>query len=775
MKKLLSIKKTILLLVFLSFNINAQNKSSKLQYDASKFYFELTTKNSSIKNYYEFSKNKTEKSYIFNFTDGGFVIIASDKNNTILGFSEKGEYKIEGSQLEKILKNDYQKKAIKNSKTSSFFSSISKNANNRKTLDEVQPFLTDVWGGVNAFDNNGNVIYAGNYFTPSNSSPGCVAISLSQMLYYYQWPKKGIGSNVYSDNYNGTLLRHAVFFDDIEYDWANMVDEYQGVASTNIQRKAMGELLYSSATALGMNFEPSGSTSNINKTPFVYSNFYRYTSHYENKSWPSFWSRVYDNVQNKIPVPIAIDASRTGDGHVVIADGYKEVNGKPYYHLNWGWYNDNGINAWYNIQAWTDASPGYNKVTGASFDVLPNPQITSFNNTGNGNDFTVNWEVSNKITVNEYTLEQKIDGGPWTEVANGITAKNYTITNPLGTIYQFRVKAKIFDSYYANSWSEVEVHAVTGGFDGYASFGGSQYAYARQTPDNDLDFTGDYTFETWVRLKSNNSNGNVILDQQNVFGIEITEVTATNYAIKFKALSNNSQLNSSNSGSKISLNQWAHVAITHQGNTTKLFVNGTIRQESNSTDFNLPSSNNALNIAERYHGSYSGKIKADLDQIRLSSNARYTTNFTPNREDIYTVDTNTISYFNFQNVHGVRLKDQAHRLSVIVKNETNYVEWNFETTNTSLSTIDFSLLKKSISMYPNPVTNNTTQLVFNNNLHLKNITIKLFDLTGKNLPIKITKSTQNNYQLSFNNISKGIYIIQLKGEGFTATKKIIMK
>ena len=75
----------------------------------------------------------------------------------------------------------------------------------------IDPFLNDVWGGVNCYDNNGNAVYPGNYYTPNHASAGCVAISMSQILYYYKWPLKGVGSNVYSDNFSGSLLRHASF------------------------------------------------------------------------------------------------------------------------------------------------------------------------------------------------------------------------------------------------------------------------------------------------------------------------------------------------------------------------------------------------------------------------------------------------------------------------------------------------------------------------------------------------------------------------------------
>lgn len=555
-----------------------------------------------------------------------------------------------------------------------------------KTNNHIDPLLTDIWGGVNCVDNNDIPIYPGNYYTPNHSSPGCVAISMSQILHFYEWPIVGMGSNVYSDDYDGTLVRHASYMDNIEYDWENMLNEYNGNASTDIQQQAIGELFYSVDCALQMDFEPTGSTSNINKTPFVYENHFRYTSHYEDISWPLFWVKLKENILAGFPVPVAVDASRTGDGHVFVINGYKEENGKTYYYLNWGWYGTN--NGWYNIEDWTSESPGYNTITGAVFDVLPNPQITSIVNTGNGNDFTINWEVSSKINWNEFTLEQKVNHGYWEEVSTGITSKKYTISNPSGDIYQFRVKSNIDGVYYDESWSETEIFIVNGGYDGYINLGGSQFAYARQTPNNSLNFTGDYTFESWIRLKDGNTNGNVIFDQQTVFGLEITDISASDYNVKFNSHATGVFLNSNVEGEKLKNNEWIHIAVTHSESQTKLFINGIIRDENTGSDFNLTSSDNALNIGERYRDGYSGLIKADFDQIRFSTIARYTSNFTPFKHQIYDVDANTIGYFNFQNVHKVRLKDEAFNLSVIVKNEPNFAEWNFEKVSQPLATQD---------------------------------------------------------------------------------------
>ena len=767
---------TLTLAILLSLNSFSQELNRTVKEVTANFYSDLTGNTSEIKSYVTLNKNEEFKTYVVNYKNGGYVITQETATGTkVMGISEVGEFSIEGSPLEKVIEGTFQRNSFTGENT---VLARTNNSSNRNPTGDIDPFMTDVWGGVNCFDDQGVAVFPGNYYTPSNCSAGCVAISMSQVLHYYEWPKVGVGSNTYSENYNGSLIRHSAHFDAIEYDWDNMQDEYQGVPSTDISRQAIGELYYSADCALQMNFEPSGSTSNINLSPFVYQNFFRFTSHYEDVTWSSFWSRLYDNIQQGRPVPVAVDASRTGDGHVFVVNGYKEIGGEPFYYLNWGWYNDNNINAWYNIQAWTDASPGYNQITGASFDLLPNPQITDITGTGSGNDFKVTWIVSDKIIPDEYTLEQNINNAGWTEVASGITATEYTITNPEDEVYRFRVKAMMQGAYYANAWSESKVHAVTGGYNGYGQFGGSQYAYAYQTPDTHLDFTADYTFETWIRLKDGNVDGNVILDEEYAFGIDIANVDeqAAEYDVKFTSHNSSASIISNANGFKLTPNTWHHVAISHTGTFTRLYIDGVLQAVDVSSNFSLASSNSAMNLGEKYRGGYQGRIKADMDQLRISTTARYTSDFAPDREEIFIVDATTVAYLTFQNFHGVRLKDAAAGLSFRVSNSTNNVEWSFDRTSGSLSTDDYELLKSSLSLYPNPVNNNRFQISFKEDVQVENVQIQIFDLLGKQIRFNNNQRAFNEWEVSINDSTPtGIYFVQISGDGFTASKKLIIQ
>lgn len=645
------------------------------------------------------------------------------------------------------------------------------------------PFLTDVWGGVNCKDSNGSSVYPLNYDTPSHCSPGCVAISLSQILHFYKWPKVGIDNNVYSENYNGTQFRHSAAHDGVFYDWDNMQDEYYKVSSSDISRKAVGELVYHVDVALEMDFEPSGSTSNVNRVPGV-QNHFRFSGHYkELGSYSDFWTRMQENLKNGHPVQVAVGSSTGSIGHAFVIDGYRESDG--FYHVNWGWWDKNNytgakINLWYDVEN-GHLGLGYDEITGAVFDFFPIPQISEITKTGTGNEFTVNWITSDNIVNDEYTLEQKIDDDNWTEVA--VTTNKYYTINPSGKVYQFRVKAKTDGSYYSDSWSETVVYAATGGYNGYAVMDGTQSIFAYQTRDSKINFSDEYTFETWIRVKSGSSTGDVIMDKSGVFAFEISSKTSTSYAFIFQA--NGNTLNSSNSGKQISLNEWVHIAISRNANKTMVFVNGELYDESTS-NFKLTDSNNAFNVAERYHSGYSGRIVADFDEVRLSTLARYNSNFTPSRTEQFVVDDNTSCYLTFQNIpsfnylegfngkYRFRFKDSSSNLAFRFEKSV----WNYEETENELSNNDLDLIASLIKVFPNPSVNDFVEITIEDNdlVNSRNVQFNMFDLNGRIIELHNTyELSSNKWQLQLSSLEAGVYILQVDGGNFKMNRKIIIE
>lgn len=748
-----------------------QNKQIEYGIVASNFMAGITAKETQIESvniFTEFGKTI----YVYQISDnGGWVLIKEyeDGHSEVSGFSDKGVLEIQNNPIFGRITNE-----IQNIPLTLKSAPLSQTRSITET-HTVENFVPTVWGGVNQDDASGNNVYAANYYTPYHCSPGCVAITTAQLLNYYEWPIVGEGNHIYSDNYDGTAMRHQSFFDNTILEWDNLANIYHQATTTAEQQVALGRLMYNTAVSYDMNFEPTGSTANIIDGPFAYTNFFRFTSHYELVSWSSFWTRLNENILNYMPVPMAITATGTGDGHAVLITGFKVISGNNYYYINWGWWNRNGENGWYNIENWDGTGGGYNQVDGAVLDVVPIPQITSITPTGNANDFNIHWEVSGIISPEEFTLEQNKDNEGWVEVSNILTSQDYVYSNPTGQVYQFRVKSKIQGTYYADSWSEPRVYAVNGSYNGYAVFEGSQYAYARQTPQSDHDFPADYTFEAWIRVKGNNQTGDVVFDKKTTFSMYITDVTATDFSIEYKSYSNSSDiLQSAATGSKLLLNQWNHIAVSKTGSTTYLFVNGQQRDINTSSVFTLTNSTNALNIGEKYVSSYTNHIKADMDNIRFSNIGRYSSSFTPDRNAYFTLDANTKGYFTFQNVHKIRFKDSSFEQSVIVKNETNYITWNCDFLD--IPNFEYEITVADwVNLYPNP-TNNFLYLQLNEpyTSNSSEIHYGIYDVAGKLLNEKVISANhENTHGIDVSSLNSGIYFLKLSHKSVHTNIKFI--
>ncbi len=763
----------ILIIGILTFPMSAQIKDKEMATYARNLVYRNFNEVKTPINIILADKESPIKYYFVNFSEGGFIMFKIENGDySIQSVAPQGAITLDNRAYIRKPNNailvDVQNITLPPLPTNT--------AQRQAPASNVPVFLTSEWGSVNCIDDANNIVNITNYYTPSNCSAGCVAISTAQIMHYFNWPKIGVGNNVYADNYNGSLVRHGAFFDKENYDWANMLDRYMYVNSTDNQRKSVGKLVYDVAVALKMDFEPGGSSSNVNKVPFILENFFRYGgSHYQTTGWSSYWSKVYQNIHDRIPVPMAIEDSSDGSGHAMVACGYQVIDSNPCYYVNWGWYNSGAMhNSWEYLQGWDSSRPNYDTVLGGILDIMPEPQITNFTPTGTGNDFTVHWDVARNVVWEEFTLQMKVDGAnTWQTVSSNITTQEYTITNPTGNVYQFRVKGKANGGYYVNSYSEVAICTVNGSYNGYGKFEGSQYAYARQTPGYDLVFNHDYTFETWIRVKSGNQNADVIMDQNQIFALEIADLTASDYSVVFKSPASLDQLSSSTSGAKLLLNQWYHIAISTTGNTTRLFVNGVERESDTGNHFHLNSSNNPINIGERYHGSYSGYIKADFDQMRWSDIGRYTTNFTPEQHTDFVVDSNTRAYFKFQNVHRIRLKDEAFHVSVIVSNSSGNVRWNFEHYAAGMSVEEQELFKNNVQVFPNP-TQDIISIKFkeNNKFDINDFTFKLYDMTGKELDINQIINN-NEIQIDIKSLAKGNYLLVARSNDFSATKQVI--
>ena len=107
----------------------------------------------------------------------------------------------------------------------------------------------------------------------------------------------------------------------------------------------------------------------------------------------------------------------------------------------------------------------------------------------------------------------------------------------------------------------------------------------------------------------------------------------------------------SGGGYPITRNVWTHLALTYDGSYTYFFVDGQMvySQECDIGPVGDPTSSIDIN----YHtwgngGSYSSRLTGNIDELRISNIARYTSDFTPPNNE-FEPDENTVGLWHFNN------------------------------------------------------------------------------------------------------------------------------
>ena len=647
----------------------------------------------------------------------------------------------------------------------------------------VDPYLlTDIWGGVNCINQDSATVYPLNYFTPNHYSAGCVAICMSQVLNYWEWPKTGVGSHTYTDNYGSSQKTYSVDFSKQTYAYDLMLDNYYLLPSTDAQRRAVGYLAYHCAVSLNMDFESTGSTSNVDKQPAALNNHFRFSGHYQTRYWSSFWTRMKENLADGMPVLLSIkDVDGGGAGHALVADAYRTSDGK--FHLNWGWHGRN--NGWYDIQyAWNGTGGGYDRVEGAVFDILPDPEISEITRSSSEKDFTLKWVVSDKLNWDSFAVEQSVDGGAWSEIANNISTTQLAISVANAGTYNYRVRAKVNGVYYYNSYSVsksvfVKDDIVSLEFDGDDSF------FVKDNTSNDLDINSDYTIETWFNVASHaTSTYPVLLDRKTVFSLYVItdSNTSSDYALRFVARNSSgsiiASLRTDNSSASLNFGDWHHVAISRQSGTAKLFIDGNLIQSSTDYDFNLTASSNALNIGARYWGSYSRFLDGKLDGISVSKTGKYSSNFSPDIITDYTVDANTVLYLNLNEGTGTSIGDSAGNFTgIVLRSSPNLANWIFESYSApmakTLAEVSFDNENK-LSIYPTVIKNRLNiRSSFNETVDYN---YSIYNSMGQVVLSGNGSISRNEVNsISFDVVSNGVYIMKFESNSYSTTERVMVR
>ncbi|MDD3876032.1 MAG: C10 family peptidase [Bacteroidales bacterium] len=315
--------------------------------------------------------------YIFDVNNGGYMIVSAQKAMypvLAYDFESKFTLPIESpavsnwmayleSQIEYAIDNNLAPSTV----NAEAWNNYSQSAFNPTKVKSVSPLLLTQWNQDKWYNDMCPADAAG---PNGRVYVGCVAVSMAQIMKYYNYPIQGNGSNSYSSSY-GTLSAN---FGNTSYRWNEMTNN---LTQSN---SAVAELMYHAAVSVDMGFSPNGSSANTitaasaMKDNFKYATAASYKTKYlyTNTNWANM---MIDNLDDGKPL-IYSGSPSSGAGHAWNCDGYQ---GTDYFHMNWGW--SGYYNGFFYLNALDVQGDNFNYMQGAVFDLYPG-QNYPYNCTG---------------------------------------------------------------------------------------------------------------------------------------------------------------------------------------------------------------------------------------------------------------------------------------------------------------------------------------------------------------------------------------------------------
>jgi len=144
--------------------------------------------------------------------------------------------------------------------------------------------------------------------------------------------------------------------------------------------------------------------------------------------------------------------------------------------------------------------------------------------------------------------------------------------------------------------------------------------------------SSSFTVEAWVQVPSSDNafeniagiwHGTTAGNRSWIFAVDDT----TSGVVFYWYDTSNNIDTSMETTTVLVANVWSHVAITSDGTTFRLFINGVLEDSAPAETIRTPVAGSSLTIGANYDGSL--PLNGHIDEVRISNTARYTANFTP--------------------------------------------------------------------------------------------------------------------------------------------------
>lgn len=229
----------------------------------------------------------------------------------------------------------------------------------------------NLWGqkGNNEPGNNQDPTKSYNKFCPilpigldmyCKTYAGCVAVSTSQLMWYWQWPNSAILQNDSGD----IFVR--------QYDWMLMPTQLMNNSSIE-QADMVAHLLRDVGISVNMNYVCGGSGAHADSAAIALTNSFDYLTDglCHKFAYDPFWMvRLKANLNELKPIIYGgtrLLSNGTTIGHQFVLDGYDSTNR---FHANFGWKGE--YNGYYLLDSLGKPGEPYDRNQYAIFNIRPN-------------------------------------------------------------------------------------------------------------------------------------------------------------------------------------------------------------------------------------------------------------------------------------------------------------------------------------------------------------------------------------------------------------------
>ena len=383
---------------------------------AENFYYSKNDRNQnqfSILEIDTYNVNEELVFYIFHLDSKGFILVSGDSLIApILGYSFKNQYKSEGIPSNILYLFDSYVEQLNQQKIlnvidddvmllwEKYFTPVDYEQESR----DVSPLILaqfdqdSYWNSACPEDSQG---------PGGHALVGCVAVSMAQIMHYWQYPTVGSGSSGYTSNYGY-----------LEADYSASNYNYASMPNTSSNSSETQELLYHCGVSVEMDYGPDGSGAySLGGNPsseYALQEYFSYSNEISTHNINDFSESVIilkNELDNGRPF---IQRGCDDDGcHAWNIDGY---NDSDYFHNNWGW------GGWNNGYFLLDYLDGYTSDLKALIHITPDQQMGCMDQTAlnydsdaemscsccceyDQSEFDCDGEVTIRIRTDQYPAE----------------------------------------------------------------------------------------------------------------------------------------------------------------------------------------------------------------------------------------------------------------------------------------------------------------------------------------------------------------------------------